>query len=90
MTVLRDMAADLSHLGRHGAPPVTVALLTRTVANAASTSVYRELLQEEGWTVLRSTVARLERYGQAFGGPVEHALDSSYGDALLELQGVTV
>lgn len=86
MTVLRTMAEDLSHLGRHGAPPVTVALLTRTIANAVSTSVYRDLLEDEGWRVLKSTVARLERYGQAFGGPVEHALSSAYGDALIELQ----
>lgn len=89
MPTVREMIEDVAHLGRHTAPPVAVALFTRTVPNASSTGVYGDLLRDAGWTVLRSHVARLERFAQAFGGPIERASTTAYGDALLELQGVT-
>jgi chromosome partitioning protein len=85
MPLVRERIADLSHLGRHAAPPVAAALLTRTVAGASSTGVYRELLREDGWHVLTPVVPRLERYAQAHGGPIVNATDTHYGDALAEL-----
>jgi chromosome partitioning protein len=88
MATVRELIEDVSHLGRHGAPPVAAALLTRTVPNATSTTVYAELLADEGWHVIRAHVARLERYAQAFGGPIERALSTAYGDALDELLAV--
>lgn len=88
MAVLRTMVDDLSHLGRHGAPPTAVALFTRTVPHATSTGAYRELLADEGWAVLRAQVARLERFGQAFGGAITGATETAYGDALAELLAV--
>lgn len=87
METVRELIEDVAHLG-HGAPPVAVALLTRTIPNATSTTVYTELLRDAGWRVLRAHVARLERYAQAFGGPVDRATATAYGDALAELSAV--
>lgn len=88
MAAVRELIEDVSHLGRHGAVPVAAALLTRTVAGASSTGVYSDMLREDGWYVMRSTVARLERYAQSFGAPIERATNTAYGDALAELLGV--
>lgn len=68
-----------------GEPPRVAVLLTRTVPNAVSTAVWRAHLEEAGHQVLRAHVGRLERYAQAFGGRVERAAQSSYGDAASEL-----
>ena len=43
-------------------------VFTRTVPNAASTEVYRQLIRDDGVRVLSPTVGRLERYAQAYGG----------------------
>jgi chromosome partitioning protein len=85
MAVVRERIDDVSHLGRHGAPPVAAALLTRAITAASSVAVYRDLLAEEGWRVLRAVVARRERFAQAFGGPIVNATNTAYGDALAEL-----
>lgn len=87
MPTVRAMIDDLAHLGRHAAPPVAAALFTRTVPNAVATREYRELLEEQGWTVLRAHVGALQRYAQALGGPVDRAASTAYGDALAELTG---
>jgi chromosome partitioning protein len=79
---LLDDAADLRPDGR---PPVMAVLLTRTVTNAASTTVYRDQITDDGVTVLKATVARLERYAQAFGDPITNASATAYGDAMNEL-----
>jgi chromosome partitioning protein len=71
--------------GRTGGP-TTAAMFTRTVPNATATREYRELLVDEGWRVLRATVGNLQRFAQAFGGTVERASATAYGDALTELQ----
>ncbi|MEU7817043.1 ParA family protein [Pseudonocardia sp. NPDC049154] len=88
MASVKELIDDVAHMGRHTAPPASLALLTRTIPNAVATTEYRELLTEEGWHVLRSTVARREVYAQAFGGPIERATATAYGDALEELLGV--
>lgn len=90
MPVVREMIDDLAHLGRHAAPPQAAALFTRTNARAVANTEYRELLEAEGWRVLRSHVGQLQRFAQAFGGPIERASATAYGDALAELTGVEI
>jgi len=60
-------------------------LLTRTVAGAVSTGVWRELLTEAGDRVLSVHVGRLERFAQAYGDPIVNASATAYGDAVTEL-----
>jgi len=77
---------------RDGNRPAFAVLLTRTVATAASTQTYRELIEADGVTVLGPTITRKERYAQAYGGPIKRALTSPYGDAtteVLSLEGVS-
>lgn len=88
LRALRSLIDDAAELRPDGRPPIVAVLLVRTVAGAASTGAYRELLTEDGWTVLRPTVGRLERYAQAFGGPIERALATGYGDAVAELLAI--
>ncbi|GCB01754.1 ParA family protein [Mycolicibacterium sp. NCC-Tsukiji] len=68
-------------------PPQLAVVLTRTVSNAASTDVYRQMLTGDGVRVLGPTVGRLERYAQAFGLPVTGATTTAYGDIAAELLG---
>lgn len=85
MATVAELIADVSHLGRHGAPPAAAALLTRTVTGASSIEAFRGLLVEDGWRVIRPTVARLERFAQSWGAPVVAASATAYGDAINEL-----
>jgi chromosome partitioning protein len=48
------------------------------------------MVAEDGDYVLKPTVGRLERYAQAFGMPIENALNSAYGDAVIELLDLDV
>lgn len=68
-------------------PPQLAVVLTRTVSNAASTDVYRQMLTGDGVRVLGPTVGRLERYAQAFGLPITGATTTAYGDIAAELLG---
>jgi chromosome partitioning protein len=68
-----------------GEPPRSAVLLTRTVAGASSTAVWRAHLEEAGHRVLRAHVGRLERFAQAYGGPIERADATAYGDVAREL-----
>jgi chromosome partitioning protein len=79
--VLRRVAA----MRVSGESPRASVLLTRTVAGAASTAVWRAHLEEAGHRVLRAHVGRLERFAQAYGGPIERAEQTAYGDAAREL-----
>lgn len=88
MPVVREMIDDLAHLGRHAAPPASAALFTRTNPQAVANTEYRDLLAAEGWHVLRAHVGQLQRFAQAFGGPIERAGATAYGDALDELTAV--
>lgn len=72
------------------APPQLAVVLTRTVSNAASTDVYRQMLSDDGVRVLRATVGRLERYAQAFGLPITNAAGTAYGDVADELTSIGV
>ena len=71
-------------------PPQLAVALTRTVSNAASTDVYRQMLTDDGVRVLQPTVGRLERYAQAFGLPITNAASTAYGDIAGELTSIGV
>lgn len=85
MGSVREAIARAADQRVSGRPPRSAVLLTRTVAGAASTQVWREQLEAAGDRVLRVEVRRLERFSQAFGGPIERALSTAYGDAVTEL-----
>ncbi|ULN54795.1 ParA family protein (plasmid) [Mycolicibacillus parakoreensis] len=89
LAAVRELVDDAAALAP-GEPPQLAVVLTRTVANAASTEVYRQLLTDEGVRVLGPTVARLERYAQAFGLPITAAAATAYGDIAAELLAATV
>ncbi|MDX1887886.1 ParA family protein, partial [Mycolicibacterium sp. 120270] len=62
---IRELVEDAAALAADE-PPQLAVVLTRTVPNAASTDVYRQMLAGDGVRVLGPTVGRLERYAQAF------------------------
>jgi chromosome partitioning protein len=80
---IRELVDDAATLADQ--PPQLAVVLTRTVSNAASTDVYRQLLIDDGVRVLGPTVGRLERYAQAFGLPITNAATTAYGDIAAEL-----
>jgi chromosome partitioning protein len=75
---------------RDDAGPVLAVILTRTVAGAASTGVYRDLVEQLGVHVLKATVGRLEKFAQAYGDPIVNASATAYGDAVNELLDMEV
>lgn len=79
LRTLLDEAAELDAEFAHGV------LLTRAVAGAASTAVFRDVMTGDGWRVLRPVVPRWERFAQSFGLPIEHAAGTGYGWAVDEL-----
>jgi chromosome partitioning protein len=81
LRALRDLLDDAADLEVR---PEVAVLLVRTVSRL-SRSIYREQMTADGWRVLDVSVARLERFAQAFGGPVERAAATGYGDAVAEL-----
>jgi len=85
MAAVRDAVDAAADLRPSGQPPRMAVLLTRTVAGAASTQVWRELLTEAGDRVLKVNVGRLERFSQAYGDPIVNASATAYGDAVTEL-----
>ncbi len=68
-------------------PVAAVVLLTRTVAQASSTRVVRELIERSGHRVLDVAIPRLERYAQSYGAPIWTAGDG-YAAAAAELDGI--
>ena len=84
---IRELVDDAGALAVD--PPELAVVLTRTVSNAASTEVYRQMLTDDGVHVLGPTVGRLERFAQAFGLPITNAATTAYGDIAAELLGVT-
>lgn len=51
-------------------PPVVAVLLNRTISNANSTQMFRDLIEKGGRTVLSTTVPRRESIAQAFAAPI--------------------
>ena len=84
---IRELVDEAAALAA-GEPPQLAVVLTRTVSNAASTDVYRDLLTADGVRVLGPTVGRLERFAQAFGQPITNAATTAYGDIAAELLSV--
>jgi chromosome partitioning protein len=85
LAAVREAISDAAELRPDGQAPATAVLLTRTVSQAASTSVFREQIRAEGMHVLDTQVARLEKFSQAYGAPVTRATATAYGDALAQL-----
>jgi chromosome partitioning protein len=73
LSAVRAALEDVGPLRPDGLPPAAAVLLTRTVAQAASTNVWRKSLTDDGWTVLTTEVRRLEQLAQAYGDPVKAA-----------------
>jgi chromosome partitioning protein len=67
LAALREALDDVAPLRADGRPPAARVLLTRTIPNAASTADARQWLDEDGWTVLRTDVRRLEAFAQSGG-----------------------
>lgn len=88
LPAIRELVEDAAALA-DGDPAQLAVVLTRTVSNAASTEVYRQMIIADGVRVLGPTVGRLERYAQAFGLPITNAAATAYGDIAAELLGVT-
>ncbi|KQN41652.1 hypothetical protein [Frigoribacterium sp. Leaf44] len=65
-------------------PLVAAVLMNRTVTNANSTPMFRELMTDEGHMVLSTTIPRREPIAQAFGGPVTDL--GKYADAADEIE----
>jgi chromosome partitioning protein len=84
LSAIRSVVDDAAEL-RNGPPPELAVVFTRTVPNAASTDVYRQLITGDGMRVLGPTVGRLERYAQAYGLPIKNAATTAYGDIVAEL-----
>src|SRR5712664_160774 len=67
-TPVRDEIAEIQEL--RDEPASSAVLLTRCISRAHSTTNARETLSDMGYTVLRTTVPRLEVYAQSFGLPI--------------------
>lgn len=87
---VRRAVDDVADLRADGEPPPMAMLLTRTVAGASSTEVWREAMIEDGDWVLRGSVGRLERFSQSYGQAIYDAAGTAYGDAVAELTGKAV
>ena len=88
LPAIREILDDTAAL-RTAPPPELAVVFTRTVPNAASTEVYRQLIRVDGVRVLAPTVGRLERYAQAYGLPISNAAATAYGDIVAELLTAT-
>ncbi len=65
------------------AQPQVAVLLNRTVANANSTAMFRDLIRASGHHVLTTTIPRREAIAQAFAGSVTDL--GKYADAAAEI-----
>lgn len=87
LSAARELLAEVAPLRPDGEEPPSWVLLTKTVANAAATGVYRELAEDSGVRVLRTRVGHLQRFAQATGAPIVRAAATAYGDVADELTG---
>lgn len=83
LAAVRVALDEVSSLRPDGQPPRAAVLLTRTVARAASTTVWRKSLTADGWTVLAAEIRRLEAIAQAAGDPIRDT--TPYAGAAAEL-----
>ena len=89
LPAVRQALDDVGPLRPDGTPPPARVLLTRTVANAASTPAWRASLVEDGWSVLATAVPRLEAISQSYGDPIRAGLGpyAAVAEELLDLLG---
>jgi chromosome partitioning protein len=82
---VRQAVEESGSLRVEGEPVPLAVLLTRTVPQASSTSVWREQIAADGLRVLQAAVGRREQFAQAYGDNIERAMATAYGDAVNEL-----
>lgn len=70
MATVRALIDDTAALRPSGDPPRSLALLTRTVPRAASTSEWRKFLVDDGWNVATENIRRRENIAQSFGNAI--------------------
>lgn len=86
---LPDVWAAIEEVEPLRSTSVNVAvLLNRTIANANSTAMYRELIEEDGHHVLTTTIPRREQIAQSFAAPVTDL--GNYAAAAKEIQDLAV
>lgn len=86
LSAVRELVEEASSLRPDDLPdPVLAVLLTRCAPRAASTGVYRAQIEKDGYTVLKAQIGRSERFSQAYGDPIKHAMKTPYADAVAEL-----
>lgn len=78
----RDLIEEATDVGRE---PLVAVLLVKVDATAAAPAVYREVLAEQQWTVLRAEARDWQRFKQAFRHPIRGAAETGYGAAVAEL-----
>lgn len=86
LAAVRAALEDVASLRPDGEPPRSVVLMTRTVANAISTGVWRDSLVRDGWRVLDAEVRRLESIAQAAGDLITNT--GPYGAVAAEILDV--
>jgi chromosome partitioning protein len=69
-------------------PPAVAVLLNRTITNANSTPMFRDLITDSGRKVLTTTIPRREPIAQAFAAPVTDL--GKYADAAREIDALGV
>jgi chromosome partitioning protein len=87
LPAVRQALDDVGPLRPDGTPPPARVLLTRAVAAAVSTRVWRRVLTEEGWSVLGTAVPRLEAIAQSYGDLIRPGLGpyTAVAEELLDL-----
>jgi chromosome partitioning protein len=85
LPAVRALLEEAVDLRPDGQAPVLAVLLNRCAPRAASTGVYRELIESDGVHVLKAQVNRKEAFAQAYGEPITNASATAYGDAIIEL-----
>ena len=89
LAAVRQALEDVGPLRAGRRPPPARVLLTRTIAAAVSTSVWRRALTEDGWSVLGTEVPRLEAIAQSYGDLIRPGLGpyTAVTEELLDLLG---
>ena len=85
LPAVRQIISDSADLRPDGQPAITAVLLSKCKASASSPKVYRELITNDGWRVLKSQVGDLERFAQSWGSPIKNVMSTAFGDVALEL-----
>ncbi|MEV6133157.1 plasmid partition protein [Streptomyces violaceusniger] len=85
-TKIGDLIAMSAALRADRQPPPTWVLLNRTVTGAASTGIYRGMMEDEGWNVLTTVIPRTELFGQSVSYPIFDARKGPFGALVTELE----